>query len=131
MSFYECCLNYIGLMSSDGSLAGFKAGLEGESLHPMYSFLNIMASIPNSLRPPLSWVSIPWPICSRILSQPSMQILRNLLGQPRIADLITRASQKSTYQFWHEVTNQNVISTLTQLGIEERVLFHSDSRKSS
>jgi fatty acid amide hydrolase len=81
-SFYEASLLYLSLMAAEGKMQGFIDGLEGEALHPMYSFLYRIACLPGWLRPPLGWV------------------MRKVLRQPRMADLILAGRQRDVHGLW-------------------------------
>lgn len=73
---------YVGLLASGGKFADFTAALEGEALHPMYSFLRTVARLPNVIRPPLAWM------------------LRVGLHQPRRASLVRLGGGKTAAEFW-------------------------------
>jgi fatty acid amide hydrolase len=79
---------YYALLAADGGLAEFKAGLEGEALHPMYSLLNVLASLPRLLRAPLA-------------------ALLRLLGQTRAAELLSTARGRSTREYWAMVAERD------------------------
>ena len=81
---------YYALMAADGGLAEFKAGLEGERLHPMYSLLNVLASLPWLLRAPIA------------------AALR-ALGQERAAELLATARGRSTREYWAIVAEREQI----------------------
>jgi len=72
---------YIKLMSAEGGMRGFIDGLEGEALHPVYSFIYHIASLPNAIRPLIS------------------TFLR-AVNKNRQADLLTNANKKTTYEYW-------------------------------
>eukprot|EP00658_Telonema_sp_P-2_P008405 TRINITY_DN13169_c0_g1_i1.p1 TRINITY_DN13169_c0_g1~~TRINITY_DN13169_c0_g1_i1.p1 ORF type:complete len:484 (+),score=102.74 TRINITY_DN13169_c0_g1_i1:174-1625(+) len=87
--FFDACVNYVALMSADGSLRCFKEGLEGEDLHEMYSFMNWMACTPAFIRSPLVK-------------------LMQLVGKRRLAALVGCAAKKDAYQLWDQVIVQKV-----------------------
>lgn len=79
---YQASLLYYGLMASDGNLREFKRGLEGEALHPLYSLLDFLASIP------------------RRVVRPSMSGILRMCGMTRFADLTAIAHERATHEFW-------------------------------
>ncbi len=83
---------YYALLGADGGLSGFKAGLEGEALHEMYSLLNVLASLPWLLRAPLS------------------AVLR-ALGQERAAELLATARGRSARDYWALVAERDAFKT--------------------
>ena len=85
----DCARNYVALITADGNFRGFVDGIEGEELHPAYSFAYNVANIPKWLRGPLSF------------------IMRNVLKQPRMAKLIIAGSQKTAHEYWEAIKEQN------------------------
>ena len=85
LEMYKGSLSFVSLLSADGSLNGMVSGLEGEALHPSYSFLYRVASMPKLLRSLLA------------------PLLRGVLGQPRTADMIQAGCAKSTREYWQVV----------------------------
>eukprot|EP00471_Norrisiella_sphaerica_P008421 CAMPEP_0184499456 /NCGR_PEP_ID=MMETSP0113_2-20130426/41556_1 /TAXON_ID=91329 /ORGANISM="Norrisiella sphaerica, Strain BC52" /LENGTH=531 /DNA_ID=CAMNT_0026887371 /DNA_START=6 /DNA_END=1601 /DNA_ORIENTATION=+ len=79
--FQEIAWSYIKLMSAEGGMKGFIDALEGEELNPIYLFLYKTANIPLWLRPVISGAL-------------------NLLGQTRIAKLVSEARWRDTYDYW-------------------------------
>jgi fatty acid amide hydrolase len=78
---YQGALLYYALMSADGQLKAFKSGLGGERLHRIYDTLNMLASMPDFLRPLLAGVL-------------------GLLGMKRMADIIVAGRGKSAFLLW-------------------------------
>lgn len=97
---------FYAMLGADGSLASFKAGLEGEALHKNYSTLNILASIPDLLlRPALGLV------------------LRYLVGWSRAGVLLTEARSRSTLAYWElcrerEALKRDLIAAIQRRGFD-------------
>jgi len=72
---------YIGLVAADGRFRSFVEALEGEELHPNYSFLYRTAQLPN-------WV------------RPAAAAVLRASGETRKAALVLAARQKSAYEYW-------------------------------
>ena len=63
--------------------------IEGESLHPNYSFLCRVASLPRWLRPPLAW------------------LLQHILGQTSKATLVRCGGGKSAHEYWEWIVKRD------------------------
>lgn len=95
---------YLAILAADGNFRGFVDGIEGEALHPSYSFLRSVASIPNALRPLLA------------------AIHRNLLSQPRMADIILVGKGKSAQEYWQTIAQRNKLQKAFIARFEEAKL---------
>mmetsp|Transcript_22507 Transcript_22507/g.60890 ORF Transcript_22507/g.60890 Transcript_22507/m.60890 type:complete len:631 (-) Transcript_22507:1025-2917(-) len=100
----EVALSYVALLSADGKFRSFTRALEGEALHPNYSFLYNTAQLPGWARPALA------------------RLLR-LLGQPRKAALVEVAGEKSAHVYWLETVARDklkarVLSALATAGVD-------------
>ena len=85
----EAAVCYVALLSADGGFRGFLEGIEGEALHPNYSFLCRVASLPSWLRPPLAWV------------------LKHVLGQTSKSVLVRAGGGKSTHEYWQWIVQRD------------------------
>lgn len=72
---------YIAIMGADGDMAGFRAGLDGEALHPAYSRVATMASLGRPLRAVLA-------------------ALLRAMGQPNPARLTEATHGKTAQEHW-------------------------------
>lgn len=96
---------FYALLGADGSLSSFKSGLEGEKLHSIYHTLDVLASLPNFIRPLLG------------------AVLRNVMGWSRAADVLTNARSRSTLDWWElcrerEVFKQRFITSIQSRGFD-------------
>ena len=80
--------SYISIVGADGNFRCFIEGLEGEALHPVYSFLRTVSMIPNWARPLLGRVLV-------------------ALGQPRKAALVQAGCGKSAYDYWLAIVGKD------------------------
>jgi fatty acid amide hydrolase len=76
---------FLAIVAADGNFRGFVDGIEGEELHPTYSFLQAVACIPGWLRPIIAFVQ------------------RRLLGQPRLAKLVLAGGGKTAHEYWQTI----------------------------
>jgi Asp-tRNA(Asn)/Glu-tRNA(Gln) amidotransferase A subunit family amidase len=89
----QAVLAYIGLASADGRFRSFVEALEGEELHPNYSFLHRTAQIPNWVRP----------VAAAGL---------RAAGETRKALLVEAAREKSAYEFWQVTVERDKLKEL-------------------
>jgi fatty acid amide hydrolase len=99
---YRAGLLYYALMASDGKLREFKRGLEGERLHPLYSLLDVLASLPDfGVRPAIAG-------------------LLRLVGLPRMADMLAIARRRSADEYWALVEERDAMKAALVKTLRER-----------
>ena len=92
--------SYIAIVGADGNFRCFIEGLEGEALHPVYSFLYRVSMIPNWARPLLG-------------------ALLDALGQPRKAAMVRAGGGKSAYDYWMAILRKDAMRKRLLDGFQE------------
>ncbi|GAB5357558.1 hypothetical protein AAMO2058_000384500 [Amorphochlora amoebiformis] len=105
--FSKLVWGFVKCMSAEGGMRGFIEGLEGEKLHPTYSFIYHMANLPGWVRPIVSTAM-------------------GLLGKARVAKLVKEARARTTYDYWGAVgeldfNKKQLIKLWTEMGLDAMI----------